>query len=66
WTHPYAPYGGPLVARGQEKPVLAAILAHLHAQGVAALDWPMLDDGSPLAVALTALATQSERRIDVL
>ncbi|MBN8940266.1 MAG: GNAT family N-acetyltransferase [Rhizobiales bacterium] len=66
WTHPYAPYGGPLVARGHEKPVLAAILAHLQAQGVAALDWPMLDDGSPLAVALTALATQSERRIDIL
>lgn len=66
WTHPYAPYGGVLVARGAEKPVLAAILRHLQGQGVAALDWPLLDDGSPLATALTALAAQSDRRIDML
>lgn len=66
WTHPYAPYGGVLVARGAEKPVLAAILGHLHGQGAVGLDWPMLDDGSPLATALTALAAQSGRRIDML
>lgn len=66
WTHPYAPYGGPLVARGAEKPVLAAILRHLEGQGVAALDWPMLDEGSPLASALTIFAAQSARRIDIL
>ena len=66
WTHPYAPLGAPLILAGAEEPVLGAIIDHLRAQGVIALDWPLMDDGSPLTVALTGLATARGLRIDVI
>ncbi len=62
WTHDYAPYGAPLVVPGEEPVVLAALFSHLAGEGVAALDWPMLDDGD-LSCALAAVA--AGRRIDV-
>ncbi len=62
WTHDYAPYGAPLVVPGEEPVVLAALFRHLAAERIAALDWPMLDDGD-LSCALAAVA--AGRRIDV-
>ncbi|WP_170181838.1 GNAT family N-acetyltransferase [Phreatobacter stygius] len=66
WTHPYAPYGAPLVLPGAERPVLARLVDYLRAAGAVALDWPLLDDGSPLTAALGVLAGPSQHRVDVL
>jgi CelD/BcsL family acetyltransferase involved in cellulose biosynthesis len=63
WTHAYAPYGAPLVRPGEETAVVAALFGFLAGQGVAALDWPMLDAG-PLDAALVAAI--AHRRVDVL
>jgi len=63
WTHPYAPYGAPLVRPGEEAAVIAALFVSLSDRRVAALDWPMLDEG-PLAVALEVAL--EGRRVEVL
>lgn len=63
WTHDYAPYGLPLVHRGDEAAVLAALFSVLHKRRVAALDWPMLDEG-PFSTALAAFC--ADRRVAVL
>ncbi|KAF0118635.1 MAG: hypothetical protein FD152_4644, partial [Xanthobacteraceae bacterium] len=62
WTHDYAPYGAPLVSPGEEGTVIAALFRHLEAEGIAAVDWPMLD-GSELSDALAAVA--GGRRIHI-
>lgn len=64
WTHPYAPNGLPLIERGRETEVLAALFAHLAGAGVAALDWPLQPDGAA-AAALASFAA-SGHRVDVL
>ncbi|MGU9982377.1 GNAT family N-acetyltransferase [Phreatobacter sp. HK31-P] len=63
WTHAYAPYGAPLVRPGEDAAVVAALFGFLEGQGVAALDWPMLDTGELAAALVTATA---RRRVDVL
>jgi CelD/BcsL family acetyltransferase involved in cellulose biosynthesis len=63
WTHDYAPYGLPLVRPGDEAAVLSALFSVLRDRRVAALDWPMLDEG-PFAAALAAFC--AGRRIAVL
>lgn len=66
WTHPYAPLGAPLILAGTERPVLAAIVDHLGARGVAALDWPLMDEASPAADALGRLAADRALRGDLI
>lgn len=63
WTHDYAPYGLPLVPKGDEAAVLAALFSVLRDRRVAALDWPMLDEG-PFTAALVAFC--ADRRVAVL
>ena len=63
WTHDYAPYGLPLVREGGEAAVLAALFPVLRDRGVAALDWPMLDEGR-FSTALEAFC--ADRRVVVL
>jgi CelD/BcsL family acetyltransferase involved in cellulose biosynthesis len=63
WTHAYAPLGAPLALRGGEGVVLAALFGYLADEGVAAIDWPLLDEG-PLSDALAEVAAL--RRADVL
>ncbi len=63
WMHDYAPYGLPLVRPGDETAVLSAFFSCLRDRRVAALDWPMLDDG-PFAAALATFC--ADRRIAVL
>ncbi|MCZ0736235.1 GNAT family N-acetyltransferase [Phreatobacter sp. AB_2022a] len=66
WTHPYAPLGAPLILADAEEAVLGAIVDHLKAQGVVALDWPLMDEGAPLARALARLAARRGLRVDVI
>ncbi len=55
WTHDYAPYGMPLVRSGEAPAVAAALLSFLAAEGVAALEAPLVPEGS-FASALDTLA----------
>lgn len=57
WTHPYAPFGTPLVERETAEPVISAWLAHL-AQNPALpglLLLPLMSEGGPFAAALAAI-----------
>jgi CelD/BcsL family acetyltransferase involved in cellulose biosynthesis len=65
WTHPYAPFSLPLMERGREADVLEALFAHLADAGVAALDWPLLDEG-PAFHALERLVAAGHRRVDLI
>ncbi|QCK86342.1 GNAT family N-acetyltransferase [Phreatobacter aquaticus] len=64
WTHPYAPYGLPLMERGREADILDALFRHLADAGVAALDWPLADEG-PASQALEGLISAGHRRVDL-
>ena len=57
WTHPFAPFGAPLVEREAAEPVIAAWLAHIadnnELPGLLLL--PYLPEEGPFATALTAI-----------
>ncbi len=57
WTHPYAPFGVPLVEREAAEPITAAWLAHLAADATlpGLLLLPYLTVDSPFAAALEAI-----------
>ena len=57
WTHPYAPFGVPLVEREAAEPITAAWLAHLAADATlpGLLLLPYLPVDSPFASALEAI-----------
>jgi CelD/BcsL family acetyltransferase involved in cellulose biosynthesis len=57
WTHPFAPFGAPLVEREAAEPVIAAWLAHVASESEQAglLLLPYLPEEGPFAAALTAI-----------
>ncbi len=62
WTHPFAPFGAPLVEREAAEPVIAAWLAHV--AGDAALPGllllPYLPEEGPFAAALSAILRRAQ------
>ena len=62
WTHPFAPFGAPLVEREAAEPVIAAWLAHV--AGTAALSGllllPYLPEEGPFAAALAAILRRAQ------
>jgi CelD/BcsL family acetyltransferase involved in cellulose biosynthesis len=61
WTHPYAPFGVPLVEREAAEPITAAWLAHLAADATlpGLLLLPYLPVDSPFASALEAIGRRA-------
>jgi CelD/BcsL family acetyltransferase involved in cellulose biosynthesis len=57
WTHPFAPFGAPLVEREAAEPVIAAWLAHVAGESElpGLLLLPYLPEDGPFAAALTAI-----------
>jgi CelD/BcsL family acetyltransferase involved in cellulose biosynthesis len=57
WTHPFAPFGAPLVEREAAEPVIAAWLAHVagDSEQPGLLLLPYLPEDGPFAAALTAI-----------
>jgi len=57
WTHPFAPFGAPLVEREAAEPVIAAWLAHIagESEQPGLLMLPYLPEEGPFAAALTAI-----------
>jgi CelD/BcsL family acetyltransferase involved in cellulose biosynthesis len=62
WVHDYAPYGRPLILPGAERAAVAALLDFLDDRRLAALDWPMLDDG-PVVAALEGVCDRRRTAI---
>ncbi len=62
WTHPYAPFGMPLVEREAAEPITAAWLAHLAADTTlpGLLLLPYLPVDSPFAAALEAIGRRAQ------
>ncbi len=62
WTHPYAPFGVPLVEREAAEPITAAWLAHLAADATlpGLLLLPYLPGDSPFAAALEAIVRRAQ------
>ena len=62
WTHPYAPFGVPLVEREAAEPITAAWLAHLAADATlpGLLLLPYLPVDSPFASALEAIGRRAQ------
>lgn len=52
WTHPYAPFGVPLVDREEAEAAITAFLDHAEAQGTPAL-LPLIASDGPFAAALS-------------
>ena len=62
WTHPYAPFGTPLIDREAAEPVIAAWLAHLskNHEFPALVLLPFVPTQGPFAVALDAILRRSQ------
>jgi CelD/BcsL family acetyltransferase involved in cellulose biosynthesis len=62
WTHPFAPFGAPLVEREAAEPIIAAWLAHIAGDialpGVLLL--PYLPEEGPFAAALAAILRRAQ------
>ena len=62
WTHPYGPFGTPLVEREAAEPVIAAWLGHLAADpslpGLLLL--PLIDEDGPFAATLGAILRRAQ------
>ncbi len=62
WTHPYAPFGTPLVERDAAEPVIAAWLAHLAGEpalpGLVLL--PFIPEDGPFAAALGTILRRAQ------
>lgn len=63
WTHPFAPFGTPLVDPADPQGILAAALDHFSRDGTSALILPYLTDDGPVAAALDAVLAASGRRM---
>jgi CelD/BcsL family acetyltransferase involved in cellulose biosynthesis len=64
WTHPFAPFGAPLVEREAAEPVIAAWLAHVAGDGEqpGLLLLPHLPEEGPFATALMAILRRAQMR----
>jgi CelD/BcsL family acetyltransferase involved in cellulose biosynthesis len=64
WTHPFAPFGAPLVEREAAEPVIAAWLAHVasDSERPGLLLLPYLPQDGPFAAALTAILRRAQMR----
>jgi CelD/BcsL family acetyltransferase involved in cellulose biosynthesis len=62
WTHPFAPFGAPLVEREAAEPVIAAWLAHIAGSSElpGLLLLPYLPQEGPFAAALTAILRRAQ------
>jgi CelD/BcsL family acetyltransferase involved in cellulose biosynthesis len=62
WTHPFAPFGAPLVERDAPEPVIAAWLAHVAGDSElpGLLLLPYLPEEGPFAAALTAILRRAQ------
>ncbi|MGA8613154.1 MAG: GNAT family N-acetyltransferase [Xanthobacteraceae bacterium] len=62
WTHPFAPFGAPLVEREAAEPVIAAWLAHVAGDGdlPGLLMLPCVPEEGPFAAALTAILRRAQ------
>jgi CelD/BcsL family acetyltransferase involved in cellulose biosynthesis len=58
WTHPYAPLGVPLVARGEADSAIEAFLEHVETHGPRLVLLPMLTREGAFAAALTRVLTR--------
>ncbi len=62
WTHPFAPFGAPLVEREAAEPVIAAWLAHVAGNNElpGLLLLPYLPEDGPFAAALTTILRRAQ------